>query len=64
MLPEGSLEKMELEQTYANALTSTVTIPAKIPLIMSNDLLAIKAGIKPATGVMNKELELSVLKTH
>jgi hypothetical protein len=39
-------DKIILEETYPNALTSTVTIPAKIPLIMANDLLAIKAGIK------------------
>lgn len=37
--------KIKLEETYPNALTSTVTGPVKIPMILSNDLLAIKAGI-------------------
>jgi hypothetical protein len=39
------MNKIKLEETYPNALTSTVTGPVKIPMILSNDLLVIKAGI-------------------
>jgi len=39
------INKIKLEETYPNALTSTVISPVKIPLILANDLLAIKAGI-------------------
>lgn len=39
------MNKIKLEETYPNALTSTVISPVKIPMILPNDLLAIKAGI-------------------
>ncbi|MDI6600835.1 MAG: lactate racemase domain-containing protein [Thermoanaerobacteraceae bacterium] len=50
------MDKMKLEETYPNALTSTVTGPVKIPMILENDELAIKAAIKtcnrnPAEGI-------------
>lgn len=50
------MNKMKLEETYPNALTSTVTGPVKIPMILKNDELAIKAAIKtcnrnPAEGI-------------
>ena len=38
--------KMDLEYTYANVLTSTVTPSARIGLIMDSDRLAIQAAIK------------------
>jgi hypothetical protein len=38
--------KMDLEYTYANVLTSTVTPSARVGLIMDSDRLAIQAAIK------------------
>ena len=38
--------KMDLEYTYANILTSTVTASARIGLIMDSDRLAIQAAMK------------------
>jgi hypothetical protein len=38
--------KMDLEYTYANVLTSTVTSSARVGLIMDSDRLAIQAAIK------------------
>jgi hypothetical protein len=40
------VEKLILENTYPNALTSTVPGPVKIPMYLKNDLLSIKAAIK------------------
>ena len=38
--------KMDLEYTYANLLTSTVPASAKIPMMMESDRLAIQAAMK------------------
>ena len=38
--------KMDLEQTYPNALTSTVTGPVKIPLTLGSDFDVIRAAVK------------------
>lgn len=40
------VEKMIPEQTYPNALTSTVTGPVKIPLTLESDLEVVKAAMK------------------
>ena len=39
-------EKMDLEQTYPNSLTSTVPVSVKIPMVLANDRQAIQAAIK------------------
>ena len=39
-------EKINFEHTYANALTSTVTLGGVIPVIMESDRLAVQAAIK------------------
>lgn len=39
-------QKIKFEKTYPNQLTSRVVISGKIPIIMENDDLAIKAAIK------------------
>ncbi len=38
--------KMRLDQTYPNSLTSTVALSVKIPMILESDKLAIQAAIK------------------
>jgi len=40
------VEKMDLEQTYPNALTSTVTGPVKIPLTLGSDFDVLRAAVK------------------
>jgi hypothetical protein len=40
------LDKVNLADTYANGLTSTVCLSNKIPILMENDCYAIKAAIK------------------
>lgn len=40
------VEKMDLAQTYPNALTSTVTGPVKIPLTLGSDFDVIRAAVK------------------
>ncbi len=41
-------DKMSFDKTYPNSLTARTTIGSKIPMIMENDLNAIRAGIKTA----------------
>ncbi len=41
-------EKIKMEKAYVNALTARVSASAKLPLIMDNDLTAMKAGLKLA----------------
>ncbi|MBS4177893.1 lactate racemase domain-containing protein [Lederbergia citrea] len=40
------VDKMNLEVTYANGLTSTVVAPTKIPTTLGNDRMALQAAIK------------------
>jgi hypothetical protein len=48
-------ERLSFAETYPNALTSTNTAIAKVPLVMDSDLLAIQAAIRtcraPAAGI-------------
>jgi hypothetical protein len=39
-------DKFDFEQTYPNSLTSTVPVSVKIPMVLKNDKLAVKAAIK------------------
>lgn len=49
------VEKMSLEQTYPNALTSTVTGPVKIPLTLETDFDVVRAAIKTCNALnLNK----------
>lgn len=45
------VNKMNLEQTYPNALTSTVTGPVKIPLTLESDFDVLRAAIKTCNAV-------------
>jgi hypothetical protein len=40
------LDKINYQYTYANAFTSTITVPARLPLIMESDYDAVRAAIK------------------
>lgn len=43
-------DRMTFEETYPNALTSTAAISVRIPMVMANDALAIRAAIQ-TTGI-------------
>ena len=40
------VDKINYHYTYANAFTSTITVPARLPLIMDSDCDAVRAAIK------------------
>lgn len=44
-------QKMDLEQTYPNAITNTVVEELKIPMIMETDKLAVQLAIKACVGI-------------
>jgi len=48
---QRAFNKMDFEMTYPNAVTSTALGPAKLPLIMANDKLAIQAAIKTCNNI-------------
>jgi hypothetical protein len=52
-------DKMDLEYTYANVLTSTVTPSARIGLIMDSDRLAIQAAIKTCNSTDPKNIRMA-----
>lgn len=48
---QRAFDKMDFEMTYPNIITPTVPGPGKIPVILANDQLAIKAGIQTCNGI-------------
>ena len=55
-------EKMSFEQTYPNALTSTVPLSVKIPMVLKNDRQVIQACIKTANRLDRENVTLLRLK--
>jgi hypothetical protein len=51
--------KMDLEYTYANVLTATVTASARVGLIMDSDRLAIQAAIKTCNSTDPKNVRIA-----
>ena len=56
------MEKMDLEQTYPNALTSTVTGPVKIPLTLGSDFDVIRAAVKTSNAKDHSMIRLVRIK--
>ena len=54
--------KFRFDQTYPNALTSTVPLSVKIPMVLENDQLAIQAAIKSCNIVNKEEVRLVRIK--
>jgi len=54
--------KLRFDQTYPNALTSTVILNAKIPMVLKNDRLAIQAAIKTCNITDKKGVRLVRIK--
>jgi hypothetical protein len=51
-------DKIDFEYTYANALTSTVTLGGMIPVIMESDRLAIQAAVKTCNAADSSRIRL------
>lgn len=56
------VDKMDLEQTYPNALTSTVTGPVKIPLTLDSDFDVIRAAVKTSNAKDQSMIRLVRIK--
>ena len=56
------LEKFRFDQTYPNALTSTVPISVKIPMVLENDRHAFQAAIRTTNLVRKEEVRLVRIK--
>ena len=56
------VEKMIPEQTYPNALTSTVTGPVQIPLTLETDYDAIRAAVKTSNALDLSRVRLIRIK--
>lgn len=53
-----ALDAVDFDKTYPNALTSTVIIPVKIPMVLDTDLLAIQAAIKTGNVLRDEDVRL------
>lgn len=56
------VDKMSFEQTYPNALTSTVTGPVKIPLTLDSDFDVVRAAIKTCNALNLEKTRIIRLK--
>lgn len=56
------LDKLDFNQTYPNPLTSRVPEASKIPVVMPNDLLAIKAAIQTCSEVDYTKIRMVRIK--
>lgn len=56
------LKKMDLANTYPNALTSTVLLPVKMAMFMDSDKHAIQAAIKTLNGVDKNKVRIVYIK--
>lgn len=54
--------KMDFTETYPNALTSTVFLPVKLPMVLKNDEMAIKAAIKTCNEVDPGNVRIVLIK--
>lgn len=55
-------EKMKFDQTYPNAITSTVPDSVKIPMVLDNDRSAIQAAIKTSNIEDKNKVKLIIIK--
>lgn len=56
------MAKFSFENTYLNALTSTVLSSVKIPIVLGSDVLAIKAAIKTSNILDKQKIRLVRIK--
>ncbi len=55
-------DRMTFEETYPNALTSTAAVSVRIPMVMANDMLAIRAAIQTSGAINPAEVRLVRIK--
>ena len=55
-------ENFNFESTYTNCLTSTIAIPAKIPIVMESDQEALKAAVKTCNALDNTKARIVRIK--
>ena len=55
--------KIDLDQTYPNALTSTTVVSVKIPMILDNDKMVIAAAIKTANLMDQRNVRLAIIES-
>ncbi|MDO4272946.1 MAG: lactate racemase domain-containing protein [Eubacteriales bacterium] len=55
-------EKFDMEATYPNALTATLTSAVRIPMVMEDQKLAIQAAIKTAPGFEKENIRMVRIK--
>ena len=55
-------DRMTFEETYPNALTSTAAVSVRIPMVMANDMLAIRAAIQTSGAITPAEVRLVRIK--
>lgn len=56
------LNKMDFLATYPNALTATTTLPVKLPMVMRDDEMAIKAAVKICNEVEPENLRVVLIR--
>jgi hypothetical protein len=56
------VDKINLDYTYANAITSTVIAGARIPMTVSNDRDAIKVAVKTSNAKDNDSVKIAYIK--
>lgn len=59
---QRAFNKMSMQKTYPNLLTSRTVIGGKIPLIMENDYDALRSGIKTAPNVDYNKMRIVHIK--
>lgn len=62
-ITEKLFSKIELNQTYPNSLTSTSPATVKIPMILKNDEMAIKAAVKTCNVEEPEAVRLAVIES-
>ncbi|SEA63171.1 protein of unknown function [Desulfuromusa kysingii] len=62
-ITEKMYKKIDLAQTYPNALTATTVVSVKIPMTLKNDRQVIQAAIKTANIMDEKNVRLAIIES-
>lgn len=54
--------KIDFTALYPNGLTSTVIEPCKIPMVLENDEMAIRAAVKTCTGIERNKVRMVMIR--
>lgn len=56
------LRKMDFLATYPNALTSTVFLPVKLPMVLRDDRMAIQGAVKTCNGIDTSQVRIVFIR--